>query len=83
MTECELLPANAVKNPISRSPHSRVVLVPGEDGAVVTVRWFYRQPRRWKCGECGHLELATCEHTFAAALLLAQELLGVQPVGGG
>lgn len=64
----------------NRHELSRLVIVEDPHLGRVGVRW--RPPRpdagwRYKCAACGRLELASCPHSFAAALVLATDLLGL------
>jgi hypothetical protein len=57
----------------------RVVFVV-EGGGQVRVRWHLGRRRRWSCDACGLMDSAACVHTFAAALLLAEDVLGLRRV---
>jgi hypothetical protein len=49
----------------------------------VRVRWrFIPEPDawRWRCSACGAQRHPNCQHAFAAALHLAEYLLGLQPL---
>jgi len=52
-----------------------------DDGEHVRVRFDARKPsRRWECGIHGRQPDPVCVHTFSAALLLAEQLLGLTRV---
>ena len=82
MTTAEVLPARLNPRPVMHEAHTRVLVVTDDD-VDVTVQWHYQrgpsQPaHRFNCYECGRAERANgCVHTFAAALVLADELLGL------
>lgn len=76
------LPARLVPAHDDPRRPDRIVAV-ADRGAEVLVRWRLA-PRvdawRWRCGDCGPQNVASCPHAFAAALCLAEQLLGVTPV---
>lgn len=43
----------------------------------VRVRWRLGRAQPWRCDACGAMATTDCRHTFAAGLLLAEELLGL------
>jgi hypothetical protein len=55
----------------------RHVIVKDPDVGPVSVRWYLGRAEPWRCRECGLLAEASCPHTFSAALLLAETLLGL------
>lgn len=55
----------------------RHVIVTDPDVGPVSVRWYLGRAEPWRCRECGLLAEASCPHTFSAALLLAETLLGL------
>jgi hypothetical protein len=56
---------------------SRRVMVDDPAGPVA-VRWFPDSGhRRWRCRLHGDQDQTECPHTFAAAVLLAEQLLGL------
>jgi hypothetical protein len=52
------------------------VTVEDADGEV-RVRWRFGRAQGWRCDACGPMATTDCRHTFAAGLLLAEELLGL------
>lgn len=75
------LPASLLEDMVSPGERARFVLVDDpdyEDGVVV--RWRFAQPDPWRCPVDGHMTTADCAHTFAAALLIAEQLLGLTRV---
>lgn len=43
----------------------------------VRVRWRMARDEPWRCDACGPMATADCDHVFAAALLIAEEHLGL------
>lgn len=59
---------------------NRVAFVTDPDLGDVRVRWQLGGESPWRCDACGRLDAADCAHTFAAGLLLAEQLLGLTRV---
>lgn len=55
----------------------RLVIVTDPDVGPVNVRWSLGRAQAWRCRECGPMSHTDCLHTFAAAVLLAEHLLGL------
>ncbi len=53
-------------------------LIVDDHGEDVLVRFKLGRP--WRCADCGPMERAECVHTFAAALVLAEQFLGLTPL---
>ena len=54
------------------------VFVAVDDAAgEVRVRWRLGRAEPWRCDACGAMSTTDCAHVFAAALLLAEEFLGL------
>jgi hypothetical protein len=72
----------AMASSIHGKPHasarSCLVLVEDPEHGTVAVRWRLTR-NAWKCEIHGVMRRADCLHTFAAALLLADRLLGIKP----
>lgn len=72
--------------PVPDKPHTRYLTVTEGDDETI-VHWHYKrgphQPAyRFNCSACGQGDAAnTCAHIFAAALVLAGELLGLTAAG--
>ena len=73
-----VLPAEAVGQ--NRRAAARLVIVADPEHGDVKVRWVLGREQPYRCALCGPLTAATCRHTFAAALLLAEKLLGLTRV---
>lgn len=73
-----VLPARIVR-PSSRQRTDRLVIVADPDGEV-EVRWRLGRADPWRCGAHGPQPRVACAHAFAAALLLADDLLGLTRV---
>lgn len=79
-TTTDTLPAAVV----ARYHLERFVEVTDADGTPVRVRWTLVRNGRgepWRCDEHGPMARALCDHTFAAGLVLADELLGLTAAG--
>jgi hypothetical protein len=62
---------------------TRLVIVQDPALGDVRVRWRIPRPAGawiWRCGACGCQVATTCPHTYAAALHLAETILGLFPV---
>lgn len=57
----------------------RLVLVDDPEAGYVAVRWYLDQSPKWRCKACGPQEVVECIHTFAAAVRLSADLLGLRP----
>ena len=63
---------------VGRYAFERFLLIrDDEDPEPVRVRWTMRSRTRWRCDVHGPMRRAECSHTFAAGLVLADELLGL------
>lgn len=51
-----------------------------DSGREVRVRWRMARGEPWRCDACGPMATADCLHVFAAALLLAEEFLGLSRI---
>lgn len=73
-----MTPLRVDLRPIDPRSRNRVAYVrePGDDWQT-RVRWQYARPEMWRCDECGAMAEATCPHTFAVALVLAEQILGL------
>jgi hypothetical protein len=58
----------------------RLVIVTDPDIGLVTVRWELGRTPLWRCRSCGPRDDADCIHTFAAAVRLAEDLLGLKSI---
>lgn len=76
-----ILPAT-IPGVFRTSKRDRLVLVEDPDLGIVPVRWQlgHTRNRRWRCHACGPQITAECRHTYAAAMRLAEHLLGLTPV---
>lgn len=81
----DLLPVRVPDGALTKWQPSRVRLVEDPTLGTVTVRWRFPVGKgvRWRCGGCGihSSDAHACSHIFAAALDLAEELLGLVGVG--
>jgi hypothetical protein len=71
-----VLPAEVMGRALRKSLDRRVVIQDPEAGPV-TVRWQLGREQPWRCSDCGPMTDAECQHTFAAGLVLAEQLLGL------
>jgi hypothetical protein len=55
---------------------SKLVIVEDPDAGPVVVRWLAGS-EHWRCGRCGPMSRAGCEHTFSAGLALAESMFGL------
>lgn len=80
MTTATVLPAVMVE--LNRDRRQTDWLVRVTDPAIenVSVRWNSRRPGEFRCSICGLQDEARCAHAFSAALLLAEQLLGLHRV---
>lgn len=60
-----------------RQNRDELVVVTETDGREVLVRWTYKRPAPWRCTDCGRMTTADCAHTFAAGVVLAEQILGL------
>jgi hypothetical protein len=77
LQQVEVLPATLDDVNDSRS---RLVRVTDPITGSVPVWLRSNRGQIWHCSACGPMVRADCAHAFAAALLLADEMLGLTPV---
>lgn len=75
-----ILPATEVTLTSASKDLDRLVRVEDPERGAVSVRWRLGRADPWRCAACGPSTEANCPHTFSAALLLAETLLGLTRV---
>ena len=60
-----------------RRATQRHYMVTDPDIGQVSVRWHLGRELPWRCREHGLMATADCPHVFSAALLLAEQALGL------
>lgn len=68
----------AISGNPSLASRGRLIAVDDPIYGVVLIRWRIAA-HRWKCAQDGLMTHADCPHAYAAALLLADVLLGLTP----
>lgn len=62
----------------SSKPTDRLAFVDVDDTRrAVRVQWRHGRGEPWTCAACGPMTAPDCEHTFAVAVRLAEDLLGL------
>jgi hypothetical protein len=69
-----ILPARHLRKPRGGTQHVQVI---DPEHGPVSVRWRMNAKAPYDCAVCGQQKEARCPHTFSAALLLAERLLGL------
>jgi hypothetical protein len=72
--QMNVLPARIDGAPMNS--RSKLVIVEDPDRGPVVVRWLAGS-EDWRCGTCGSMPRADCEHTFSAGLVLAEARFGL------
>ena len=69
-----VLPARIDGAPMNT--RSKLVIVDDPHAGPIVVRRLTGS-QQWRCGHCGPMPRADCNHTFSAGLLLAEEMFGL------
>jgi hypothetical protein len=62
---------------VARYAATELFVTVDDPAGAVRVRWRLGRAQPWRCDSCGPQTTTACVHTFAAGLLLAEDLLGL------
>jgi hypothetical protein len=80
-TPSPVLPVRMPSARVRAERPDRLLVVTDPELGDIPCRWRLTPSHLiWRCSACGPMERASCEHTFAAAMYLAEHLLGLTPI---